>query len=131
MADYSYRDLHGMRDDAIRRVQEMQRQAMAVTEAERFEERHHNQSQSVQESPRVTPSPTVQNPVAGVRDKRTHYVPPPRNDNHRNNSKLQINEILENKELSEELLLLAIAALLLSDNCDTILVLAIMYILSN
>lgn len=130
MADYSYRDLHGMRDDAIRRVQEMQRQAMAVTEAEKSEERHHNQSQSVQESPQIPPPPT-QNPVAGVQDKRTHYVPPPRNDNHRNNSKLQINEIFENKELSEELLLLAIAALLLSDNCDTILVLAIMYILSN
>ena len=131
MADYSYRDLHGMRDDAIRRVQEMQRQAMAVTEAERSEERHHNQSQSVQESPRNPAPPIVQDPVDNSQEKRAYNAPPPQNDIHRGPGKLQMKEVLENKELSEELLLLAIAALLLSDNCDTILVLAIMYILSN
>ena len=131
MADYSYRDLHGMRDDAIRRVQEMQRQAMAVTEAEKSKDMHHNQSQSVQESPQVSPPTTVQNTTDNSQEKRAYNVPPPRNDIHRGPAKLQIKETLENKELSEELLLLAIAALLLSDNCDTILVLAIMYILSN
>lgn len=110
MAEHSYSDLNGMRDDAIRRVREMQKQAMAVTEAERRNDNPKPEKKKMEPKTDFTEHKTIPN------QGPTHN---------------QLGEILKNNELSEEMLLLAIAALLLSDNCDTILVLAIMYILSN
>ncbi len=116
MADYSYTDLHGMRDDAIRRVREMQRQAMAVTEAEKAPQ---NAEKKTKEA--ITGEP-YDSQKGRINNKK-------RQGSSNQKKQAQLKEILENKEISEEMLLLSVAALLLSEKCDTVLVLAIIYIL--
>lgn len=128
MADYSYRDLHGMRDDAIRRVQEMQRQAMAVTEAEKAPQ---NAEKKTKEATSDDVKATKKEAIPGEpHDSQKGRINNKKRQGSSNQKKqAQLKEILENKEISEEMLLLSVAALLLSEKCDTVLVLAIIYIL--
>ncbi|MDO4832272.1 MAG: hypothetical protein Q4A45_02555 [Clostridia bacterium] len=128
MADYSYTDLHGMRDDAIRRVREMQRQAMAVTEAEKAPQ---NAEKKTKEATSDDVKATKKEAIPGEpHDSQKGQINNKKRQGSSNQKKqAQLKEILENKEISEEMLLLSVAALLLSEKCDTVLVLAIIYIL--
>ncbi len=128
MADYSYTDLHGMRDDAIRRVREMQRQAMAVTEAEKAPQ---NAEKKIKEATSDDVKATKKEAIPGEpHDSQKGRINNKKRQGSSNQkNQAQLKEILENKEISEEMLLLSVAALLLSEKCDTVLVLAIIYIL--
>lgn len=128
MADYSYTDLHGMRDDAIRRVREMQRQAMAVTEAEKAPQISEKKiKEATSGDVKATKKEAIPGEPRSFQEGQINDKKRPVSSNQRKQPPLK--EILENKEISEEMLLLSVAALLLSEKCDTVLVLAIIYIL--
>ncbi len=106
----------------------MQRQAMAVTEAEKAPQ---NAEKKIKEAASADVKATKKEALHGEphdsQKRQINNKKRPGSSNQRKQA--QLKEILENKEISEEMLLLSVAALLLSEKCDTVLVLAIIYIL--
>ena len=140
-----------MQEDAIRRVREMQRQSkMAIEENNRDGNResnrenreenreenrgknHNNNTRNTKKEEHTEKVPNNQSEHEHVAS--THESVACNNTRRKNNSlidKNKIQNILQNDELSEQILLLAILILLMNEKSDTILLLAIIYILSD
>lgn len=121
--DYTYREMKKMQEDAVRRVWEMQKRATLPPEPE-------------------TPNSSETKPVKPIElqnesSKKTANPPAPRRMKHRTQNDFmvripnKINYLLKDDELCEQILLIAILILLMNENADNILILAILYILAD
>ncbi len=111
--DYTYREMKRMQEDAVRRVWEMQKRATLPPEPE--------------VPKRLEPEPSKERP-----NKPTHHPVKRRNQNDfMNKIPNKINHLLKDDELCEQILLIAILILLMNENADNILILAILYILAD
>lgn len=118
--DYTYREMKRMQEDAVRRVWEMQKRATLPPEPE-----VPNSSEVKPVEPQNKPSKKIANPAA------------PRRMKHRTQNDFmvkipdKINHLLKDDELCEQILLIAILILLMNENADNILILAVLYILAD
>ena len=111
--DYTYREMKRMQEDAVRRVWEMQKRATLPPEPE-------------------VPKSLEPEPPKETSNKPTHHPKKRRNQNDFiNKIPNKINHLLKDDELCEQILLIAILILLMNENADNILILAILYILAD
>lgn len=125
--DYTYREMKQMQEDAVRRVWEMQKRATLPPESETQKTVEPESSKEGYDEPkkRKTKSETKSNKPAPHPGKR-------RNQNDfMNKIPDRINHLLRDDELCEQILLIAILILLMNENSDNILILAILYILAD
>lgn len=139
--DYSYRELQKMQEDAIRRVREMQARATIAEPEEQKKSEEHNKHNNIIEKPKNEKKEKThkdkQNQSITTRNQQQHPQKQIRHNQrqHTNDfiSKIpdRINDILQNDELCEQTLLIAIIMLLMNEKADNILILAILYILAD
>lgn len=106
--DYSYREMKKMQEDAIERVWEMQRRATLPIEQEP------KISTVIEEKHTYKPHKTKK-----CTKDLTNVIPN------------RITHIIKDDELCEQILLISIIVLLMNEKADNILILAILYILSD
>lgn len=117
--EYSYREMKKMQEDAIERVREMQRRATLPIETVEKKE--------------TEATGTLQNTSTNTNISETDKRPkiPNRNNRNRLNKPSKITHIIKDDELCEQILLISIIILLMNEKTDNILILAILYILSD
>lgn len=113
--DYSYREMKRMQEDAIRRVWEMQERATLPIEPT-------VSAPTAKKKPETKPAPSAPPPITKPRRKPNDFT-----------SKIpnKISNIFKDDELCEQILLIAIIMLLVNEKADSILVLAVLYILAD
>ncbi len=119
--EYSYREMKRMQEDAIQRVWEMQKRATLPieTKTKEVDEKAHEEAKKHQQP---KPSPKQQPRQQARQRNQNDFI-----------TKIpdKINHILKDDELCEQILLISIIILLMNDNADNILILAILYILAD
>lgn len=151
MADYSYNEIMKMQNDAIKRVNEMQKRAKTVVEEMNEEkERYHespqkqNTSQSVNRvkmpndyldelknfastSSHFEESESKQNILRDYKETQNQKEPPKQHNTQKDNVKNILNDL--NLD-SDKALILSLILLLTEEKADEMLILALLYILS-
>lgn len=155
MADYSYKELMKMQNDAIRRAEDMQKRARQSAGLERSEqqrnESHKNEQQSAtkKEEPRRIPMPNdyleklknygsnssrnESEPKEKKENKRKQENEHPDNNqrNFQNNFEDKIKSIFGDLNIdSDKALLLSLILLLSEEKADELLIMALIYILT-
>lgn len=129
--EYSYREMKKMQEDAIERVREMQRRAtLPIEAAEEKGPKTTDRLQSASTNANTNADTSADTNVnIIVTDKR--FKTSNRNDYNRLHKPSKITHIIKDDELCEQILLISIIILLMNERTDNILILAILYILSD
>lgn len=149
MADYSYKDLMKMQNDAIRRAEDMQRRARQSAGLEKEEQNGNQQTTAKKEEPRRVPMPndyldnlknygsnsskTENEPNKKEGNKKTE-----KNENQSNNQPNFQNSFEDKMKSifgdlnidSDKALLLSLILLLSEEKADELLIMALIYMLT-
>ncbi len=147
MADYSYRDLMKMQNDAIRRAEEMQKRARQSAGLER-EKQENKEINAKKEEPRRVPMPNdylenlkkygsnsskTENEPRDEENKKKH------NNEHQSSNQPKLQNSFEDKIKSvfgdlnidsDKALLLSLILLLSEEKADELLIMALIYMLT-
>ncbi len=153
MADYSYRDLMKMQNDAIRRAEDMQKRARQSAGLEKEKQQDNHQMTAKKEEPRRVPMPNdyLENlKNYGSNSSKTENQPRDREENKKENGREYKTEQQNNNQPkfqnsfeekiksvfgdlnidSDKALLLSLILLLSEEKADELLIMALIYMLT-